>query len=264
MRILIVDDEPLILNGEEALIRQCAPAAQIESFCDPAEALHALQKQPADVVFLDIELPETNGITLAKQMKALCPLLNIVFVTAYDDYYAEAIGLRASGYLQKPVTKQQIEEELCNLRHPVAERRNGMFVRTFGSFEVFFNGTPLHFHYNKTKELFAYLIDRRGTLVSRDELITVLWGGEERHDSYFKQLLKDLRDKLEQIGCGDLLLTNHGTVGLLCDKIACDYFDWIHGFPRGINAYRGEYMRQFSWSEETRIMLEGGQTIWED
>ena len=46
MRILIVDDEPLILNGEAALIRQCAPEAQIESFCDPAEALRALVNPP--------------------------------------------------------------------------------------------------------------------------------------------------------------------------------------------------------------------------
>ena len=263
MEILVVDDEPLILEGEVELIQKCAPESSVKGIRHSEEALEYVRTLPVDVVFLDIEMPVSNGIILAKQMKVLQPKLNIIFATAYHDYYESALSLRASGYLLKPLNESKVLEELENLRFPV-RTDNGLFVRTFGSFELFFHGKPMELRYKKTKELFAYLIDRRGAYVSLDELETVLWGGEATHTSYLRQLIKDLTDSMEQIGCGDLLLKRRGLLGLWADRIHCDYYDWIHDLPSGINAYRGEYMRQYAWGEETRVNLEGGAGLWDD
>ena len=85
-----------------------------------------------------------------------------------------------------------------------------------------------------------------------------------RHDNYYKQLLKDLHDTLEAFRCEDLIIRQRGAIGLLTDKIACDYYDWIHGLPWGLNAYRGEYMRQYPWAEPTRVGIAGGLALWEE
>ena len=263
MRIIIVDDEKLILEGETNLVRRCAPGADVRPFTDPAAALECLRAEPAEVAFLDLEMPACHGTALAKQMKALRPHINIVFATAYRDYYDKAIELRVSGYLMKPLLEEQVKEELNNLRYPV-QSAGGLYVRCFGSFEVFFNGIPISFRYQKTKELFAYLIDRRGALVTQDELITVLWGGYDRHTSYLKQLQKDLGDTLCGLGCGEMLIKRRGALAVWGDKLRCDYYDWLHGLPNGINAYRGKYMRQYDWGEATRINLEGGAALWDN
>ena len=151
MRILVVDDVALIAEGEAVMIRRCAPEAEVVAFTDPHKALEALREAPAEVAFLDFEMPACHGALLAKMMKEICPLLNIVFATAYQDYYGHAMQLRASGYLLKPIREEQIREELDNLRYPVEKRRNGLFARTFGNFELFYNGEPVPFRYQKTK-----------------------------------------------------------------------------------------------------------------
>ena len=255
MNIIVVDDEEIILAGETAMIRQCAPGAQVHGFSSPTKALAYLRDNPADVAFLDLEMPELHGLELARQMKAIAPRLNIIFATAYPDYSESAMHLRASGYLLKPIRIEQIREELENLRYPVSARNSGLFVRAFGNFEVFYNGSPVMFRYSKTKELLAYLIDRRGALVSRDELITVLWGGETERANYYKQVQKDLNDVLEQLGKKDVLVKQRGALGILTDKINCDYYEWLKGEPRGLNAFMGEYMRQYDWGEATLVNI---------
>ena len=215
-----------------------------------------VRTHPVNVVFLDLEMPECHGITLAQRMKVLCPNINIIFATAYRDYFETAMDLRVSGYLLKPLKADRVTEELANLRYPVKRYQSGMFIRAFGNFEVFFDGRPVLFRYSKTKELFAYLIDRRGALVSRDELVTILWGGETERSSYYKQVSKDLHDVLQSMHKEDALIKQRGSMGILMDHVDCDFFDWLKGLPEGLNAYCGEYMRQYDWAEQTLVNIQ--------
>ena len=265
MRIIVIDDEEIILEGEAALIRRCIPEAIVTTFRSPKAALEFLRERAADVAFVDLQMEEYHGLDLARDMKVLCPRLNIVFVTAYSEYLESAMQLHVSGYLLKPLKEEQVLEEMRNLRFPAKREEDGLFVRAFGNFEVFYNGRPVMFRYLKTKELFAYLIDRRGALVSRDELITILWGGETNRTSYFKQIQKDLNDTLAKLGKSDLVIKQRGSLGLLAGEINCDYYDWVRGTPEGLNAFMGEYMRQYGWAEETlaHIMRRGEKyTTW--
>lgn len=91
---------------------------------------------------------------------------------------AEAFQLHASGYIMKPVTVKAVEEELRNLRYSLPEPSvQPLRVQAFGNFEVFYKGQPVHFSRSRTKELFAYLIDRRGAGSTMGELISILWRG---------------------------------------------------------------------------------------
>ena len=118
MRIIAVDDEKLALDALLGSIRKAAPEAEIYGFNDAAEALNFLKDQPCEVAFLDVEMPEMNGVELAKRMKMIYPNINIIFSTGYDQYRGVAFGLHASGYLTKPILPEDVRWELADLRRP--------------------------------------------------------------------------------------------------------------------------------------------------
>lgn len=248
MKIIAVDDKKLTLEALTDAIKKTEPNAQLYCFRSGSEALAFEEIADCDVAFLDIEMPEVNGITLAKKLKIINPYINIIFATGYGEYTGEAIELHCSGYLMKPITPEKVRRELDDLRHPVQpQRKKRVRIQTFGNFEIYVDGEPLRFQRDKTKELLAYLVDR-GTLCTHREIIAALWENDVS-DSYFRHLYKDLSDTLREKGCEDILIRQRGKLGIAADNVECDYYDWIEGKPRAINAYRGEYMSQYSWSE---------------
>lgn len=254
MRIIAADDEILALQSLEKAIRAAKPDEKIISFQEAEEALEYAKNNHVDVAFLDVEMGTMTGIELAKQLKKLNPNVNIIFVTGYDKYMAQAIELRMSGYVTKPVTREKILIELEDLKHPVPIVKDSMLtVHCFGNFEVFVNGRILEFEKNKTKEMLAYLIDRRGSSVTSGELRSVLWGDETVSEgntrSYLSKLKKDLRNTLEKYGVLDAFLEARGKYAIDPEKIHCDYYDYLADKPEGIRAYNGEYMSQYSWGE---------------
>ena len=97
LHILAVDDEPLALGLLVRSIQEACPTAQISKFQSGHEALQALEQTQFDIAFLDIHMRGINGLTLAKQIKDLNPKCNLIFVTGYSEYAADALSLRASG-----------------------------------------------------------------------------------------------------------------------------------------------------------------------
>ena len=251
MRICVIDDEPIICEGARKIIRDVAPEAQADYFSDPFLAWEHLQQETADVVFLDIEMPGVSGVELARKIKSVQPACNIIFVTAFAQYQTDAWKMHASGYVMKPMTRERLREELNELRHPV-ENQSGLFIQTFGHFEVYHKGTPVKFSYSKSKELLAILVDHRGAMVSQQECIETLWGEGEIRVSYYKRLRMDLVKVFEQLGMPEAILRHRGYLGINLDGIGCDYSDWLSGKLSGINAYHGTYMEQYAWAENTR------------
>ena len=86
MTILAVDDEKLALASIVEQIKQLLPEAEVLGFRKPDEALEAVQEKPCEIAFLDIEMKEMDGITLAKRIKRLHPQTNIIFTTGYSEY----------------------------------------------------------------------------------------------------------------------------------------------------------------------------------
>ena len=256
IRVLVVDDEQIIRDGAARVIAECMPDAELTVCGGSAEALEAAEKRPFDIAFLDISMPGMNGVELAKRIKESAPDTNIIFATAHQEYAGDAFGLHASGYITKPLSREKVLAEISDLRHPVENGDRGLRVQAFGNFEVFFDGRPLHFRYAKTKELLAYLIDRNCAVVDIGEIRATLWDDDEDRTSYIKQIRKDLVDTLRAVGVDDAIVIMRGGIGVIPSKIKCDYFDYLAGDPKGIDAYHGEYMQQYSWSEVTHGSLE--------
>ena len=257
MRIIAADDEALMLDMLTDRIRQACPQGEIHPFSSARRLLAWLEEtgEGFDVAFLDIEMPGMSGIALAQRLKELCPRGNLIFVTGFSQYMAEAFQLHASGYIRKPVTVKAVEEELRNLRYPVQERAAPTLrVQAFGNFEVFYGGRPVHFSRSRTKELFAYLIDRRGAGSTMGELISILWEG--RLDtpsirSQLRSLITDLRTTLQGLGQGAIIIKKRDLIAVDPERVDCDYYRFLAGDRREANAFRGEYMSNYSWAETT-------------
>ena len=254
MKILAVDDEIIALEGLVKSIKEADGNAQVFSFRFATDAIKFMEKNICDVAFLDIEMYGINGVSLANSLFQINPNINIIFSTGYGNYREVAFDMHVSGYIVKPITPEKVKKELLNLRKPV-KKDNKLQINVFGNFEVYFDGNPLKFKYTKSKELLAYLVDRRGALCTVSELIAVLFEDDEDHKTYFKSIRKDLIDTIAQVGCSDAIIIQHGKLGINKDNVYCSFFDLLDGKVKLNDVYHGEYMTQYSFAEYTNANL---------
>lgn len=275
MKIYVLDDEPFALKGTIKTIKEVVPEAEITGFGRAGDVFRRLQetKECPDVVFSDIEMPGISGLDFAVKFKQICPESKIVFVTAYSQYALEAFRLHVHGYILKPVTSERVKEEL---EHVLSSRtgRTGqsednsadsgrkdeerLRVQCFGYFEVFWKGEPLMFGRRQTKELFAYLIDRKGSACTSEEIAAALWEDEDNMKNLkarIRILISDLRQTLTRIGREDLIIRRSGRIAIRWEAIDCDYYRMLDGDMDAVNDFRGEYMVQYSWAEMTAGQL---------
>ena len=271
MRILTLEDEPIAREGIVKLLKEIRPEAEITAFENSGKALKCIKDKSFDIALLDIQMNGVNGLDFAVLLKHYVPDIRIVFTTGYSQYASDAFAIHADGYIIKPVTREKLEKELNRLTAEPAKKQHahaaiipdaqktedkGLRIQTFGNFEVFVNGTPARFKYNLTKEMFAYMVDRRGAQCTNGELISILWeDASYNRISYLKNLKSDLKNILEEAGSGDILVQRKGSIGVLPQKMKCDFYDFMLGREEALRQFYGEYMSQYSWSENTLAFL---------
>lgn len=259
MNIIAVDDEPGALRALERAIAATTPKARLACFDESTKALGHARENTVDVAFLDIRMGGMNGLVLAKKLKELRGGTNIIFVTGYSDYMLPAFNMHASGYVMKPVEAAKVAHELNNLREPVHAPDKGIRVQCFGHFEVFVDGAAVPFGRAKAKELLAYLVDRRGAGVTNKDLAAILWEDEAYDRSKQKQLqvyIAEMMRCLAAAGAGEIIVSKRGVHAVDTARFACDFYQYIKGDAAAVNAYRGEYMANYSWAEFTTGLLE--------
>ena len=245
MKILLVDDEELQLIRLEDACKKVMPESEFFSFTNPLKVIES--NVIYDIAFLDIEMPGLNGIQLAKKLKSINPKIRVIFVTAYNSYALEAYHVHASGYITKPVNENKIKVEIDELDHVInLKSEKKLQVKCFGNFEIFHNGNPVKFSYQKSKEAFAYLIDREGSSINVNELNAVLW--EEDHKSYLRNLIADIKRTLKSIDCEDILIKKFNGYSIDVSKVDCDAYEYKKDNPDAVRLYRGEYMIQYPWA----------------
>lgn len=254
MKILLVDDEAMMLEEMQYIVQKVRPKADIICADNCNVALSAAEQTSIDVAFLDIEMPQMSGLELVKQLKDRCPDVNIVFATAYSKYALDAFSMYASGYLLKPIQEKQVEEAFAHLRIPVHYNENKLRVQCFGKFEVFFEGKPVQFKRSLAKEMLAYLIDLRGASANTAEICSVLWedsvkAKENRH--YFRNIVAELKKVLKACKAEKVFICKRNSFAIDVEQIECDYYKFLKGDVVAANSYHGEYMQQYSWAEMT-------------
>ena len=146
---------------------------------------------------------------------------------------------------------------------PVPQEQKRVTVQTFGYLNILIDGEPVVFEHEKAKELLAVLIDRQGKFVSSGEIISCLWEDEavnENTQSRCRKAAYHLRRILEAYGLHDLLeSTPKGYRRIRTEMIDCDLYHYLNGEEAYVNRFRGAYMSDYSWAEQTLTMLVYGK-----
>lgn len=262
MNVVAVDDESLALNILIRELRKIPEIHTVTGFGNGSDALNFIAENEIDMVLLDISMPGMDGLTLAKKIKARQPGALIIFVTGYSEYAVDAYQMHAAGYLVKPVTAEAIRKEIDYWKNPIPlrEKTRRVRIQTFGNFDVFVDDTLLLFPHIKAKELLAYLVDRRGSSAATAEISAVLWEDapyDRNMKNRVQNAVSNLMKTLREYGVEDIVVKGWNTIAINASKVDCDYYRYLSNDIEALNAYKGEYMTNYSWAELTAGAIAG-------
>lgn len=123
IRTLIVDDEPLARKRLRELLKDDAEIELIGECADGGETLAAIRELSPDLIFLDVQMPELDGLAVSESIKGERQPL-IIFVTAHDQYAARAFDVRAVDYLLKPFDRARFTQALQRAKEQLREKQD--------------------------------------------------------------------------------------------------------------------------------------------
>lgn len=233
MRTILIEDEPFLLHMMERFIHEEPAFDWMGSFTDPMEALDYLNTQEIDLIFLDIEMPQINGIELAKRLPAQT---QVVFTTAHRHYAVEAFDLHATHYLLKPITSQMIRDLVPRVtsRYEATHRTKPTRSCTIQCFDHFSvttsNGEFIKWPTQKTEELFAYMLFHQNQVMNKWLIAEALYPNTDDpqralHNVY--NLVYRLKKTLTEYQMDASVQTMNNGYSLHLDTCRCDYYEWL-------------------------------------
>ncbi len=241
IRVIIVDDELPAIRAMQYLLKDYPDIEIVGTFTDPILLLEEIGTLHADVLFLDIEMRDTNGLMVAELLYDILPQLHIVFVTAYNEYAVSAFELGALDYLLKPVSEHRFNKTI----HRILRERSGqsttskqidaekdsraiLHVRCFGSLQLSIqaaeNRESMLLRTAKAEELFALFMHYYGRPLHKDLLIEQLWT-DFVYDNALMQLhtaVYQIRKLLKHLDNGSKLRYRHDSYHLILTEYSLD------------------------------------------
>lgn len=277
LRIITVDDENTALKWFHRIASENLKVSIEGEFLYAEEAIAFVRQHPVDAAFLDIEMPEMGGFELAEKLMEIDPYINVIFITAYNQYALEAFRAHAIGYLLKPLDSEEFGEQINLLirrytLRPTRHHNQRLYIKCFGQFSV---GTKaegtsaIQWKTAKAEELFALLIHHQGRVKSKESLIETLWPelDPRKSGNLFRVTCTYLRHALADLGFPNLLLRELDGYKLNTDLIDCDLFRFIinpiHSQgEKSLEAvaalYSGEYLegKSYDWASAAKTQME--------
>ncbi|MFS0725302.1 response regulator [Paenibacillus sp. 1P07SE] len=288
MKAILVDDERLALHTLEKLLKHFGHLTVAGTYQDAAEALEAVARIRPDIVFLDIGMPDMNGLELSAHIQTRSPSSAVVFVTAYDEYAIQAFELEALDYLLKPVTLERLAQTVQRLSEQrVTEGSHAapagqIKLHCLGSLQLELPGqerVALKWRTMKVKELFAYLLHHRGQLISKMALVDLLWpeldetNGLANLQTTISRVRKLWKEWSGQLGGEELFTIDYVSYGYRLEhaNMDIDVEEWersLRSLPPPTTAnlwrhqelaekYTGHYLGEddYAWAEGERERL---------
>jgi len=283
MKVMMIDDERIALNYLERQLSALPAVSIVGAYMNPLLALEAVSSHNPDAVFIDIDLPEMNGIELAERLLEIIPSLQIVFVTAYNEFAVRAFEISAIDYIMKPYetgrlqkTVQRIIEKLSLLPAKSAASGSPLRVQVLRQLllETPDGGSkPLLWRTVKAMELFLYLLQHRGLLVRKSAIIDQLWP-EHETDKAFSLLYSavyQIRKTLAEFSEHFQLVNQTEGYMLTLHNVWLDAEQWqmrldelaeldersIGSYESVMQQYAGDYLHDYDylWAEGERERL---------
>ncbi|MFM1652891.1 response regulator [Brevibacillus sp. B_LB10_24] len=280
--MLLIDDERLSLQFMEKMLQDVEGLQLMGKYQDPRQALDDLPRFKPDVVFLDVEMPEMDGIEAAEEILRRSPDTDIVFVTAYEEYAVKAFELNALDYVLKPVQRERMLKTLMRIKKEKETSKNSTAsgklqrIHCFQSLKIEVSGRSpetIRWRTSKAQELFSYLVHRRGQPVRKDYLLELLWADVEWKKGYSQlyTTVYQIRKTLDQLGIGLKIINCENGYRLDISEIGIDVDEWESSMRRLppiasksldehlalIERYRGDYFADYDylWAESERQRL---------
>ena len=255
MKIIYVDDEKALLENFKLTVEGLSKVESLNLFQKGEQALKWIEDHPIDMAFLDVEMPNMNGIELAKRIKEIDTNIHIVFVTAYQQYALEAFGVDATGYLLKPYDREEVEHELEKASRIKPIPKKEIVIQTMPDILVTVDGRTISMRNTKIEELFALLVDRGDVGVTSGEAISCLWEGCSADRNNYWVTFSRLKDKLREEGIEHIIASAGRMKYIHTDQVECDLYQMLAGDEEVIARYEGKYLQRYSWAEERNAQL---------
>lgn len=274
LKAILVDNEEPAIDILKILLKKTGQVNVIESFLTAADALSKLQFMKPDVAFLDIEMPETNGLELAEKILKIHSDIEIIFVTAYDQYALEAFRVNALDYLLKPLLLEDVDQTVSRL----IKRKGGSHtapnallkgrVYCFGKLCVFGPASeyPVKWRTSKAEELFAFMLQNKEEKVPKWKICETLWPdcSIEKIDIYLHTTIYKMKKVLTSAnitfdfnfsnGCYRMSLPDIYIDIAEFDSLVCSNFevteDTIEKYEKVFSLYKNDYFEgnDYIWS----------------
>ena len=284
MNIIMIDDEQMALELLEGQLKKIRSDLTIHKFTvfDIHEQRQLLLD--ADLLFLDIEMPQINGLELLSLISEINPRLQIVFVTAYNEYAIQAFEMNALDYLMKPVQINRLKitmERISAIEKPV-KQNNTLQLKLCNEFQIETDNmqyTAIKWRTAKAEELFLYLLHHKGNTIRKEEILEMLWGdtNNERASAQLYTTIYYIRKNILPYSEHFTIKSVQNGYQLLTSNIKTDIYEWesqalsapavnrdtINLHERIMRLYTGDYLesRTYPWAEGERFRL---AQIWVD
>lgn len=269
---IIIDDEYYSIEGLKIELELFGGVDVIATYESCITALNDIESLKPDIAFLDIEMPEMNGLVMFNKILDKSPATKIVFVTAYTDFAVEAFELNAADYLIKPVQTERLKKTLSRLSIALSNKPYGpsVFFECFGRLSILLDGknTAIHWRTKKALELLCFLICNSGRFIAKEKIGDLLWpdASPEKIKSNFHLTYYHLKKTFEDLNIPVPFESKRGSIRLNVDQFELEtvIFEYNLSQLEIINPsnillaeetlamYRGHIFEEhyFSWSSE--------------
>lgn len=154
MRVIIVDDEYYALRNLKSKLEKITGVEVVAMYEDPAIALDEMSRIQPDLAFLDIEMPEIDGIALLGMMFKKRPDMDFVFTSAHHAYVTDTLETKALDFLVKPVKFEQLYVTVEKIKKIRSKSTMGhqVEIKCFGDFAVSINGKVIDDNWRTKKQ----------------------------------------------------------------------------------------------------------------
>lgn len=259
MKTILVDDKAYEIERFVIAAQEIPELEILRTFQRADQALDYVNSNLVDLAIIEADMQEMNGVHLGLELRQKNPDILLIYMVGDEKNALEAMRLQAATYLTKPLKEEDLRYAAETARLLSRRRRKRIFARTFGYFDLFVDGKPIMFKSAKAKELLAFLIDRRGGIVTTDQMINALWEdrpNDEATQNLCSKLVRTLQKELKAYGADDMLVVSRGSRRVDTELFECDLYDMLDGSWRVRQQYIGEYLLDYSWSEGRTALLD--------
>jgi len=236
MNVIIVDDDKAMLLIMKKMLKKIEGIDIVNTFNDTRNVIGFIKEFKIDMVFLDISMPEENGLELARKVLETSPSTDIVFTTSHREYAVEAFDICAFDYIVKPVLPERLKrtvkralEKRAGSVEKVLIKEKKLSVYLFGGIDVSSESLgTVKWISAKSLELFVYLLLKEGRNISKNVIIEEIFFDMplKNAENYLKTAIYQIRKSLEPYSSTPLLISNNGSYQLDFSEFYVDVMDF--------------------------------------